>query len=113
MPIADCRLPIADYVIDANDADFHTELLEICSTAKCMLLISGYDNKLYARLLKASDGWRKWKIETHTRDTTGTDYDRTEVLWMNRSFVKARACGKVPITLTKKERLQKKINPPR
>ena len=101
------------YIIDANDSEFHTELLGICKKARCMLLISGYENELYARLLRSSDGWRKWRIETHTRDTTGTDYDRTEMLWMNAAFVKARAAGKVPVALTKKERLQNKINPPR
>lgn len=101
------------YFIDANDSEFHAELLGICKKARCMMLISGYENELYARLLKPSDGWKKWRIETHTRDTSGTDYDRTEVLWMNAAFTSARAAGKVPIALTKKERLQKKINPSR
>lgn len=101
------------YIIDANDSGFHTELLAACLRAKCMLLISGYENELYRRLLKPSCGWRKWRIETHTRDTSGKDYDRTEVLWMNPAFVKARASGRVPVALTRQERLQNKINPPR
>lgn len=101
------------YVIDANDAIFHSKLLEICCRAQCMLLISGYQNELYDRLLRRSDGWRKWCIRTHTRDTTGKDYDRTEVLWVNAAFVKAREVGRVPINLTKYERSQNKINPPR
>jgi len=101
------------YFIDANDCGFHSELLEICKRARCMLLISGYENELYQRLLRPSDGWRKWKIETHTRDTSGKDYNRTEVLWVNAAFVKARAARKVPIVLTEEERMHYKINPPR
>lgn len=99
------------YVIDANDADFHTELLEVCRRARCMLLISAYENPLYDNLLRRSDGWNKKAIKTHTRDTTGKDYDRTEVLWMNKAFVKAKERGRVPIALTKKERFENKINP--
>jgi len=101
------------YVIDANDAGFHTKLLEICKKAKCMLLISGYDNPLYRKLLKPSEGWKMWRIKTHTRDTSGKDYDRTEVLWMNRAFIKARQQKKVPIHLTKAERTNNKVNPAR
>jgi DNA adenine methylase len=101
------------YVIDANDADFHTELLSVCKKARCMLLISAYENELYDRLLKRSEGWRKWRIKTHTRDVSGKDYDRTEVLWMNRRFMNAKAIGRIPIALTREERMQQKVNPPR
>ncbi|HMD53694.1 MAG TPA: DNA adenine methylase [Phycisphaerae bacterium] len=101
------------YVIDANDEDFHTELLKVCKKSRCMLLISAYENDLYDRLLMPKDGWKKWLVHTHTRDTTGKDYDRTEVLWMNAAFVKARADCRVPIRLSKTERLQNKINPAR
>jgi DNA adenine methylase len=101
------------YVIDANDEEFHTQLLERCRGAKCMLLISAYETPLYDKMLRRSDGWVKKRIETHTRDTTGKDYDRTEILWVNRSFTTAKASGNVPVVLTQKERLQNKINPPR
>jgi DNA adenine methylase len=101
------------YVIDANDEGFHTELLKVCSKAKCMLLISAYENELYDRLLTKKGGWKKWQIQTHTRDTSGKDYDRTEVLWMNAPFVKAWKTRKVPIRLSKSERQQNKINPAR
>ena len=101
------------YVIDANDSAFHTKLLRICKSARCMLLISGYDNELYDRLLTPAEGWRQWRIETHTRDTTGKDYDRTEVLWMNSAFVRARVANEVPVILTKKEKAQNKVNPAR
>lgn len=101
------------YVIDAKDRDFHTDLLDACKRAKCMILISGYENDLYEELLSPKNGWSKTKIETHTRDTSGKDYARTEVLWMNAQFMKAQATGNVPIRLTAKEKRENKINPPR
>lgn len=101
------------YVIDAKDCEFHTNLLAACKKAKCMLIISGYENDLYEELLRPKDGWSKSTIETHTRDTSGKDYARTEVLWMNAQFLKAHATGDVPIRLTRKEKRDNKINPPR
>ncbi len=101
------------YVIDANDKAFHTELLEKCNKARCMILISGYDTPLYESTLTEEKGWTKRTIETHTRNTRGKDFARTEVLWMNKHFERARKLGKVPIRLTKEERKQNKVNPPR
>ena len=101
------------YVIDANDRQFHLNLLKACKRARCMLLISGYENDLYDEQLTQEDGWKKWIIETHTRDTSGKSYARSEVLWMNRQFQKAKLQGKIPILLRKKERYDNKINPPR
>lgn len=101
------------YVIDANNEGFHTQLLNACKKARCMLLISAYENELYDRLLTKKEGWQPWRVQTHTRDTTGKDYDRTEVLWMNAAFLKARAKGRVPIRLSDTERQYNKINPPR
>lgn len=101
------------YVIDMDDRRFHTELLEICSKARCMLLISGYENDLYDEALRPEDGWNKMTIETHTRDTKGKDYARTEVLWRNRQFLKAQETGRVPVRLSRKEKANKKVNPKR
>lgn len=101
------------YVIDANDRQFHADLLAICQKAKCMLLISGYQNDLYEEMLTPEKGWTKWTIETHTRDTTGKDYARTEILWMNAQFQRAKREDKIPIRLTKKEQKENKLNPPR
>ena len=101
------------YTIDAKDREFHENLLKICLKSKCMLLISGYENELYDSLLTEEKGWRRQAIETHTRDTTGKNYSRTEILWMNKPFNKAKNSGRIPIRLKKKEREQKKINPPR
>jgi DNA adenine methylase len=102
-----------EYVIDANDRSFHEELLELCCKAKCMVLLSGYDTPLYREMLRSKDGWKRKVIETHTRDTTGKDYARAEVLWLNEHFVSAVRSGKVPIQLTKEEQEQRKLNPPR
>lgn len=101
------------YVIDANDKDFHTDLLTICKKAKCMLLISGYNNDLYEEMLTAEDGWAKCTIETNTRDTSGKDHPRTEVLWMNKQFSMAQSTRTIPIHLTEKEKKERKINPRR
>lgn len=101
------------YVIDANDRQFHLDLLNECQKAKCMLLISGYRNDLYDEILTSEKGWTNLAIKTHTRDTTGKDYPRIEVLWMNAPFRKAKEDGKVPIRLKKEEKKQNKVNPAR
>jgi DNA adenine methylase len=100
-------------VIDVRDREFHADLLKECRKARCMLLISGYQNDLYDELLSPKRGWTKSTIETHTRDTTGKDYARTETLWMNARYVEAQKSGTVPIRLTKKELKHRKINPSR
>ena len=102
-----------DYVIDAKDESFHEELLKLCRKAKCMVLLSGYDTKLYREALTERRGWTRTFIETHTRDTAGNDYARTELLWKNEQFVKATKSGRVAIRLTKVEKQQDKINPER
>lgn len=99
------------YAIDANDAKFHTELLELCGRARCMILISGYECSLYTELLKAKEGWVQSAIEATTRDTTGNTFGRTEMLWMNKAFVAAKKTAQVPITLSDDELRENKINP--
>ena len=101
------------YVIDANDRQFHADLLAVCQKANCMLLLSGYQNDLYEKVLTRKKGWTKRVIETHTRDTTGKDFARCEVLWMNAQYRRAKRENKIPIRLKKKEREQNKLNPPR
>ena len=101
------------YVIDANDRQFHADLLAACQKAKCMLLISGYKNDLYDEMLTPERGWTTTTIETHTRDTSGRDFARTEILWMNRQYVRAKETGKIQLRLTKKEKAQNKVNPVR
>ena len=101
------------YVIDANNLEFHEKLLHVCRKAHCMILLSSYENSLYKKILTPKNGWKKKTIETHTRDTTGRDFARTEVLWMNNLFVRAKKNMRVPIRLKKSEKASKKINPPR
>lgn len=102
-----------EYVIDANEMEFHEELLELSCRAKCMILLSGYNTPLYRTVLRAKDGWKRVTIDTHTRDTNGKDYVRQEVLWQNKHFVKAARSGRVPIRLSKTERRNDKVNPER
>lgn len=101
------------YTIDAKDEDFHSELLDICQGAKCMILISGYENDLYDNYLTENNGWTKTEIKAYTKITTGKQYTKTEVLWKNAYFEKALRTGRVPIRLSKKEKNNGKINPPR
>ena len=101
------------YKVDANEKEFHEELLSLCCRAKCMVLISSYDNPLYRSFLTRERGWKRIAIKTYTRDTKGNDYSRTEVLWQNRHFVRAVVTGRVPIRLTEKEKANHKVNPAR
>ena len=45
---------VKGYTNDANDEEFHEELLKLANKAKCMVFISGYENKLYTNLLTSS-----------------------------------------------------------
>ncbi len=101
------------YQNEANDAEFHEELLTIANSAKCMILISGYENDLYKKLLSEARGWTKKSIETITKDSTGQSHPRTEVLWMNRQFQKAITNKRIPIKLSSKEKKLNKLNPER
>lgn len=101
------------YSKDANDEIFHKELLELSNKGKCMIFISGYENELYDLILTEKRGWSKKTIKTTTKDAKGQSHNRTEVVWMNKYFQKALASGKVPITLTEKEKKQGKLNPER
>lgn len=101
------------YVIDAKDEAFHRELLGLCTRSRAMILISGYHNKVYDSLLTKKSGWHSVRIAALTRDSTGKDYKRTEVLWRNSHFIKALRTGKVPIRLSRTEIKENKVNPPR
>lgn len=101
------------YKVDANEKEFHEELLELCLQAKCMVLVSGYNNELYNSYLTKERGWQRRVIETHTRNTNGKNLARNEVLWSNRYFAKTAATGRVPIRLSEKEKKNFKVNPVR
>jgi len=102
-----------DYCIDAKDKEFHEELLELCCDSKAMIMVSNYDNNLYKKYLNRNTGWTRKIINTTTRDTSGRNFDRKEIIWMNENLVKAKRNNKVPIRLSEKERKYKKTNPPR
>jgi DNA adenine methylase len=78
-----------------------------------MIFISGYENELYNSLLTLKQGWEKKTIETVTKDAKGNSHNRTEVVWMNKQFIKALKSGNVPIKLTEQEIKQYKVNPVR
>lgn len=101
------------YNIDANNEDFHIDLLQLANKGKCMIFISGYENDLYNTILNEKTGWEKKTIETSTKDSKGKTHNRTEVVWMNKYYINALNSGSVPIELTVKEKTQGKVNPER
>jgi DNA adenine methylase len=102
-----------EYNYDVNYKEFHEELLEICTKAKCMIVISGYQSDLYDKMLSSKAGWVKSTIEAKTRGTKGEDNLRKEIIWQNRNAIKAINNGKVPITLSPLELKDRKLNPER
>ena len=101
------------YNHDANDVEFHRELLKLANRADCMVFISGYANPLYDTLLTRESGWGRKIIQTTTRDSSGQSHKRTEVVWMNKHFRHAQKTNELPIRLTKEEMKQTKLNPSR
>lgn len=101
------------YAVDANYEEFHEQLLARCNEASCMLLISGYETDLYNRSLSEERGWTKESVRTQTRDTSGRDYERAEILWMNLPFRQAKESGRILIELTESEQAEGKVNPRR
>lgn len=101
------------YAVDANCKDFHAELLAVSKRAKCMVIVSGYKNPLYSRLLTKADGWVTKSIAASTRTTDGIDLEREELLWMNEPFRRAARNRRVPVSLSATERRLKKVNPKR
>lgn len=99
------------YNKDANNINFHKELLETANEAKCMIFISGYDNALYHKMLTEIKGWTTKRLQTTTRDSSGQIHKRTEVVWMNRQFVRAQKSGRIPLHLNEKEKKMGKLNP--
>ncbi len=99
------------YIYDAKTEEFHRKLLRLANRAKCMVFVSGYSNKLYKQILSRKKGWRSKTIETTTRDSSGRTHLRTEVIWMNKQFCRAKRDAKVPIRLFANEIENNKINP--
>lgn len=99
------------YATDANEEEFHENLLQACMESQAMLIVSGYKCSLYAKYLCAKNGWSVSTIKTKTRGTNGSDGNRVEALWTNAAFKKAKKTGRVPVSLSKTESEQKKLNP--
>jgi DNA adenine methylase len=100
------------YKTDAREEVFHSQLLKLVRESDCMLLISGYDSELYRDLLDGKRGWKAVEVQVKTRATSGKDFARTEIFWMNKRFADAKN-GRVAIALTKTEENQQKVNPRR
>jgi len=101
------------YTNDANDEKYHLKMLKLAHKAKCMIFISGYEHDLYDDFLTKKKGWERKTIETITKDTKGQSHSRSEVVWMNKHYLKAIKEGKPSIRLTKKEQKENKVNPER
>lgn len=101
------------YENEANDHNFHLDLLNLLNRSRSMIFISGYKNELYNDLLTEANGWTIKEIETTTQGSNGFVKKRTEVLWMNRYFTEALNTSKVPIDLDDKEMKNRKLNPKR
>ena len=101
------------YEIEANDYNFHLDLLNLICTSKSMIFISGYKNELYSELLTEDKGWSLKEIKTTTKGSNGSVKNRTEVIWMNSHFTNAMNSGIMPIELDSKETTNKKLNPKR
>ena len=101
------------YTNDANDEEFHLNLLKTAHKARCMIFISGYDNELYNSELTKKKGWSKRTIDTTTKDINGKEHSREEVVWMNKYYVSGYKTKKLLLRLTKEELKQKKVNPER
>ncbi len=102
-----------NYVVDEKEGKFHKELLEFCCKSKAMIMVSHYENSLYRKYLNKKNGWTSKTIITTTRDTSGVDFSRNEIVWMNSSLIKARMTKKIPIRLSASEIKNNKVNPPR
>lgn len=99
------------YATDANQALFHEELLSECVDADSMIIVSGYKNSLYSKYLNRANGWSSTRVKTNTRGVEGVDMERTELLWVNQQFRNARRSKVIPVTLTKAEAKEYKVNP--
>jgi len=101
------------YNNEANNEEFHEELLNLANEANCMIFISGYESELYNSLLSKERGWKRKKIVTATKDSQGKSHKRIEIVWMNKYYLQALKKKSINIHLTTKEIKQNKINPER
>lgn len=101
------------YDFDENTIDFHQRLLASVLKAKCMTLISGYENEIYNSMLSSEHGWNKEVVKATTKGNNGKSFERLEVLWFNDPFQQALARKKISLRLKKDESSNGKVNPER
>lgn len=101
------------YDHDQKTEEFHERLLKRVTRAKCMVLLSGYENDLYRDYLTKDRGWNWRTAKTTTRGHNGKDSLREEIIWFNAHYAAARNSKRVPIYLSRKERAYGKANPKR
>lgn len=70
----------ARYNVEMSD-DEHKKFVDLCCSATCKMLISGYDNPLYDKLLE--HGFKKLSFEVKTITGTHKPKTKTETLWKN------------------------------
>jgi DNA adenine methylase len=70
----------ARYACDMEDEE-HIKLIDTVLKCKSKILISGYDNELYDRLV--DNGWNKYSFDIKTTDGKNRPKVKTEVLWYN------------------------------
>jgi DNA adenine methylase len=70
----------ARYEVDMPTAT-QVKFVDACIAAKCKLLISGYDNEIYAKL--ENNGFQKLSFEVKTISAKGEKKTKTEWLWKN------------------------------
>lgn len=67
--------------------DDHVNLLEVLKGVKGMVVLSGYDSKLYNDLLA---GWARFETKSRIQKACGGSRYSTEVLWVNGAAMAAR-----------------------
>lgn len=103
----------AGYNIEASDQGFHERLLSQALLCKCMVMISGYKSKTYAKLLEGRGGWHRIELSAATQTTNGHRLGREEILWINKATERALKTDRVGLRLTEKEKKDSRVNPPR
>jgi DNA adenine methylase len=101
------------YDHEGNSVEFHEKLLTAMVEAKCMIFVSGYENKLYDGYLTRGLGWDKRIVRATTKGNNGKSFERNEVIWFNAAYLKAVDTKRIAIHLSEKEKKDRKVNPKR
>jgi DNA adenine methylase len=101
------------YDHDQKSEEFHERLLKTAIKAKCMVLISAYENDLYQDYLTKDRGWQRRTTKTTTRGNNGKDSKREEIVWFNEQYASARKSNRIPVRLSRNEKKYGKVNPKR